>query len=53
MRSVDRRPMTAICAKATSQIDVNLPLQIAALDASIGRIAPLREPPREGPQSAP
>ena len=38
--------------KLTS-FDVNLPLQIAALDASIGRIAPFQGPPREGPQYAP
>jgi len=35
-RSGDRRAMTAICAKATSRIDVNHPLRIAAVDASTG-----------------
>jgi hypothetical protein len=34
--------MTAICAQRTAGVDVNLPLQIAALDASIGRKARLR-----------
>jgi hypothetical protein len=34
-------------------IDVNLPLQIANLDASIGRIAALPGTPKEGPESAP
>jgi hypothetical protein len=32
--------------------DVKLPLQIAVLDASIGRISHLQGPPREGPESA-
>jgi hypothetical protein len=32
---------------------VNLPLQIATLDASIGREARLRASPREGPECAP
>jgi hypothetical protein len=36
-----------------SRVDVNLPLQIAALDASTGREAALRAPPREELQSAP
>jgi len=34
-------------------VDVNLPLQIATLDASIGRRADLQGSPREGPESAP
>ena len=43
--------MAAICAQRTAGVDVNLPFQIAALDASIGRIARLRGSPREGPES--
>jgi hypothetical protein len=35
----------------TATIDVNLPLQIAALDASIGREARLQRSPRKGPGS--
>jgi hypothetical protein len=34
-----------------ARIDANLPLQIAALDASIGRKARLHASPREGPES--
>src|SRR5580700_4845933 len=37
----------------TAGIDVNLPLQIATLDASIGRRPGLQGSPREGPESAP
>ena len=44
-RSTSRPGTAAICA--------NLPLQIAALDASIGRKAPLQESPRQRPESAP
>jgi hypothetical protein len=48
-RSTSRRCMTAICAFETferlSRIDVNLPFQIAALNASIGRKARLRGSP--------
>jgi hypothetical protein len=44
--------MAAICAFETfevmSRVDVNLPLQIPTLDASIGRIAPLRRRRQEG-----
>ena len=49
--------MSAICAtetfEARSQIDLNLPLQIAAFDASNGRIARLHGTPWEGPECAP
>ena len=38
-RSASRRRTAGVCAEATSRNDVNLPLQIATLDASIGRIA--------------
>ena len=41
-RSPRWRGMTAICVEAASRIDVNLPLQIATLDASIGRRAPYK-----------
>ena len=34
-------------------VDVNLPLQIATLDASIGRKARLERPPQEGPECVP
>jgi hypothetical protein len=33
--------MSAVCEKETAGVDVNLPLQIATLDASIGRRAPV------------
>ena len=42
--------MTGICAKETAGVDVNLPLQIATLDASIGRKVRLQGSPREGPE---
>ena len=38
LRSPSRQGKPAICAEATSRFDVKLPLQIAALDASSGRI---------------
>jgi hypothetical protein len=34
-----------------SRIDVKHPLRTVALNASVGRIAPLQGPPRERPQS--
>jgi hypothetical protein len=46
------RRSAAIEAQRTARVDVNLPLQIAALDASNGRIAGLRGQPFVGPVSA-
>jgi hypothetical protein len=45
--------MTGICAQQTAAVDVNLPLQIATLDASIGRKPRLQGSRREGPECAP
>jgi hypothetical protein len=45
--------MTAVCAQRTAGFDVKHPLRIAALEASIGRRAPLQERSRERPQSVP
>jgi hypothetical protein len=45
--------MAAISAQRPAGVDVKLPLQIAALDASIGRKARLQESARKGPESAP
>ena len=50
--STRRCRMTGICAKETAGVDVKRTSQIAALDASIGRIAGLQGLPREGPESA-
>jgi hypothetical protein len=37
----------------TARIDVERSYQTVALDAAVGRIAPLQRPPREGPESVP
>ena len=42
----------ALDASRTAGVDVKHPLRMAALDASIGRIARLRGSPREGPEYA-
>ena len=43
--------MTGICAKETAGVDVNLPLQMATLDVSIGWIGGLQGSPPEGAES--
>jgi hypothetical protein len=39
--------------RASARVDVNRTMLIAAVDVAFGRKAPLVEPPREGPVSAP
>jgi hypothetical protein len=48
-----RAEQTLVASDRMARIDANLPLQIAALDASIGRLGTLQGLPREGPESAP
>ena len=51
--AIPARALSAYPCAADGQVDVNLPLQIVTLDASIGRIARLRGAPREGPKCVP